>query len=163
MKINLPDIKGCLGFEIMPKIEIEGIKFYPKAKKLFETIHTTIESVEFTRYMGKRQVLKVVFPKDFFVHNADALLNITINRTTLKELIHVLSNIAVFMTSRFEITRGRTLKQVRYNCKRYYNIIFYELVGLTENDIRTIKGIIETLDESDMEIEALRFSNNLEI
>lgn len=67
------------------------------------------------------------------------------------------------MTSKFEMTRGKTIKQIRYNCRRYYEKRFYELVGLQETDIRALKRAIEAVEDEDMEIEALRFSNHLEI
>lgn len=77
-------IKGCMGIEIVPVIEKPSIKFYPKHSSLFETIHMNKAGVEFRRYNGEEVVFfESSTSKGFFVHNADALLTITINRTNM--------------------------------------------------------------------------------
>lgn len=89
----------------------------------------TQDSVEFKRLNGKELVyFESSISKGLFLHNA-----------TLKELSFVIGVVAVFLTKGFEGTRGHTLKQVRYNCKRYFQTRFYELVGLREDHIRAIK------------------------
>lgn len=156
-------VKGCLGMEIVPVIEKQSIKFYPKHSKIFETTHLNRAGVEFRRYNGE----EVVFfesntSKGFFVHNADALLTLTINRTTLSNLAYVLSQIAVFMTKEFELTKAPTMRGIRTQISNKFLKKWWLVVGLEENMVRVIKREIET-GEEDVVMRALRFYETVEL
>lgn len=156
-------VKGCIGIEIIPVIEKPSIKFYPKHSTLFETVHTNKSGVEFRRYNGE----EIVFfdsstSKGFFVHNADALLTITINRTTLKNLAFTLGQIAVFMTKGFDFCKAPTIKSMRNQIAKMFTEKWWLVVGLEENSIRNVKREIEN-GEGDVVMGALRFSDSVEI
>lgn len=82
--------------KISPVLERDRIKFYPKSKKMYESTHTNVKGTEFKRVNGEEIVyFESSISKGFFLHNADALLTLSINRTTIKELAFILANVAV--------------------------------------------------------------------
>lgn len=87
-------VKGVVGLKISALIERDGITYYPAPTNIYESNHTNSIGTEFKRLNGSETVyFESSISKGFFVHNADALLSVTINRTTLNELIYVLSKI----------------------------------------------------------------------
>lgn len=147
--------------KIIPVIEKPSIKFYPKQIKLFETIHTNKSGVEFRRYNGEEIVFfESSTSKGFFVHNADALLTIAINRTNLKNLAFTLGQIAVFMTKGFDFCKAPTMKSMRNQMT--FSEKWWLVVGLEETSIRNVKREVES-GEGDVVMGALRFSDSIEV
>ncbi|CAB3251324.1 unnamed protein product [Arctia plantaginis] len=100
--------------------------------------------------------------KGFFVHNPDALLTITINRTNLNNLGFVFGQIAIFMTKGFEYTSAPTLKSIRMKISKLYSQSWWLLLGMREDIVRTVKREIE-MGEGDVTMGALRFSDTIEL
>lgn len=157
-------VKGAMGIELSPLIDKQRIKYYPSNSSLYETHHENLVGTAFRRYNGEELVyFETEISKGFFLHNGDALLTISINRTNLKELSFVLSNIAVFITKGFDTSRAKTLKQMRVQIAKYFETNFFELVGLNRSHVREIKRMLDSDTEEDVEFGGLRFSSTIEV
>lgn len=157
-------IKGLVGFKISPLIERCGVKYYPQSTSLLETMHESADGIPFRRLNGEELVyFESSISKGFFKHNADSLLQISINRTTMKELIFMRSNIAVFLTLRFEFFKGNTLRRVRETARKYYQSHFLEVVRIEEENLHLVINEISSETNEDAEMGLLRFSDNIEI
>lgn len=60
----------------------------------------------------------------------------------MKELIFLIAQIAEFLTKNFETFKGKTLKQIRMNCKKYFTQRFWELIGVREDQKRDLQWVI---------------------